>query len=202
MDAGVSGDLSKQIDLLVVEAKRAFELELISKKYLEALESLDRTSVEARTKYDVVLEGYVGYNTTRIVQALREIREKGKTPNLIVNSGGGNPFHGYQIANAVEETKASVEVNTLAGSAASLPVFAAKEVTMKRGSQLMIHRPVMLTGGNVDQIKARLKSLETMESNIITLYSGENSLLSEADARTAVFAETWYSAAEAKTVPP
>ena len=195
-----SKEFDKHITSFKEDVKKAHELGLISDKYLEAIEGWKPTRIEAQSNREVILQGYVGSDTSDVIKGLKDIRARGMEPILVINSGGGNPFHGYRIANAVVETKASVVVDALAASAASFPVFASESVTMRKGSQLMVHRPQMFAGGNLKELQARIKSLENLETDMIALYSGENSALSESEAKNAMYAETWYSAADAKKV--
>jgi ATP-dependent protease ClpP protease subunit len=111
-------------------------------------------------------------------------------------------FEGLTIANRLREHKARVNVTVdgVAASIASVIAMAGDQVTMARGSQMMIHNPSGLVLGGADDMRTMADLLDKLARDTIAdayraKAGGEHD---EWLARMA--AETWYSPAEAVAV--
>ena len=118
--------------------------------------------------------------------------------NLYVNSPGGDVYDGVAIMNALRRHKAKVvaTVDGLAASAASFIIQAADEIVMGRGSELMIHDAWALTWGNAEALTDTAARLDRISDSIAGLYT-ERAGGTREEWRTAMKAETWYTAEEA-----
>ncbi|RZU61748.1 head maturation protease, ClpP-related [Zhihengliuella halotolerans] len=118
--------------------------------------------------------------------------------DLRVNSPGGSVYDGVAIMNAIRRHPANVTatVDGIAASAASFLIMAADEIVMGRGAELMIHDAWTIAMGNADELAKDVANLNRLSDSIAALYSERAGGTGE-QWRTAMKAETWYSAAEA-----
>lgn len=115
-----------------------------------------------------------------------------------VNSPGGDYFDGLAILNSLRDHPARIvaTVDGLAASAASFIVMAADELVMARNSELMIHEAHGMAMGDSDTMRDLAQRLDHISDNIASVYA-ERAGGDAEDWRTAMRAETWYSAQEA-----
>lgn len=147
--------------------------------------------------YDEIGESFWGgISANQFARDLAEITADEITVHI--NSPGGFAYDGIAILNALRGHKAKVTtiVDGLAASAASMIAMAGETVVMNRNSQMMIHDPNGVCVGNPKDMADYAAYLDKMGENIASIYAeragGEN-----AEWRTAMQAETWYSAEEA-----
>ena len=145
--------------------------------------------------YDVI-DSYWGVNASEFVRELAALDVE--TINLYVNSPGGSVFDGTAIMNALRRHKARVvaTVDGLAASAASFIVQAADEVVMGFGSEMMIHDASAVCWGNAADMEETAKVLNQLSETIASVYAERAGGTTE-EWRTAMHAETWYTAEEA-----
>lgn len=123
-----------------------------------AIAAFDPSTVAADEGGDsaISIYGYIGIDPAtavdnterRVAAALRGIGPRPVTVNL--NSPGGNYFNGVAIYNLLRMHKARVTVNviSMAGSAASVIAMAGDEILMGDGSSLMVHNASGVVVGN------------------------------------------------------
>jgi ATP-dependent protease ClpP protease subunit len=145
--------------------------------------------------------GHYGITAADFTAALAGLPKSTKTINLRINSGGGSVFEGLTIASRLREHKAQVNVTIdgVAASIASVIAMAGDQVTMARGSQLMIHNPSGLCLGEadeMDQMAALLRKLA--RDTIADAYMAKAGGTAD-DWLARMRAETWYSGPEAVT---
>lgn len=115
-----------------------------------------------------------------------------------INSPGGDLFDGLAIYNLLVDHPARVEVKVLgmAASAASVIAMAGDQVTMGRGTFLMIHNTWVLALGNRHDMRKVADTLEPFDSAMADIYSARSGL--EADAVGEMMdAETWINGSDA-----
>ncbi len=117
------------------------------------------------------------------------------TPEIRVrlNSPGGVVWDGVAIYNSLvnHDAKVTVQVDGLAASIASVIAMAGDEIVMNIGSQMMIHKPMMLAIGNSEDLTQAIVMLEEFEDRIVEVYQTTTDM-SEKNIRAAMAAETWY----------
>lgn len=145
--------------------------------------------------YDVI-DSYWGVNASEFVTELAGLDVE--NINLYVNSPGGSVFDGTAIMNALRRHKAHVTatVDGLAASAASFIVQAADEVVMGFGAEMMIHDASAVCWGNAADMEETAKVLNQLSETIASVYAERAGGTTE-EWRTAMHAETWYTAEEA-----
>jgi len=146
--------------------------------------------------YDEI--GYWGVTASDFLNDLSAVTAT--SINVRINSPGGDVFDGIAIYNALLSHPAKVDttVDSLAASAASFIAMAGDTVTMMPHSQLMIHDAKMMMFGafNPADLRDIAELLDRQSDNIAGIYADVASG-SAADWRTAMQAETWYTAQEA-----
>lgn len=148
--------------------------------------------------YDTIGESWFGESTSAksFVAELADLDVDEIT--LHINSPGGDYFDGVAIYNALVDHPARVTsvVDGLAASAASFIAQAGDERIVNRAGQLMIHDASGIVIGNAADMADMVDLLDKISDSIAGIYAsragGE-----VADWRTAMRAETWYTAAEA-----
>lgn len=132
-------------------------------------------------------------------QLRQELAEfDGSELTVSLNSGGGDVFAGLEMYNALREldAKVTIRVDGLAASIASIIAMAGDTIIMSPGSLMMIHRPSVFAGGNVDDLDKAKEVLLKIEESITPIYA-ERSGLSKEKIAELLEAETWMTADEA-----
>lgn len=153
---------------------------------------------------ELVLYGYVGdsfweqgFTASDVVYALSEV---GRTTDITVriNSGGGYVDDGIAIYNALvaHQGRVTVLVDAVAASAASLIAMAGDTITMRAGSEMMIHGLSGVAVGKVKDLKSYTEHAEKLNRGLAEIYaeqSGEDveGLLAEMEG------EIWMTPDEA-----
>ena len=145
--------------------------------------------------YDVI-DDWFGVSADMFARELSGIDAEEIT--VRINSPGGNVFDGIAILNALRGHKAHVTtiVDGLAASAASFIAMAGDEIVMNRNSEMMIHDASGVCIGNAKDMAEMHDMLERVSNNIASIYADRTGT-DAAEWRTAMLAETWYSADEA-----
>lgn len=120
--------------------------------------------------------------------------------NLHVNSPGGEVYDAIAILNGLRAHPARVTaiVDGIAASAASFIACGCDELVMAQNSELMIHDAWGIGIGPASTMRDLADQLDRISNNIASIYAAKASGSVEA-WRTAMLAETWYSADEAVT---
>jgi len=139
-----------------------------------------------------------GVSAKEFAQALDELPDDVNEIRLHINSPGGEVFEGIAILNALRNHRAKVTavVDGLAASAASFIAMAGDEIVMGRNTQMMIHDAWGICIGDANDMRDLAGRLDHLSDNIASIYTDKAGGTVE-DWRTAMLAETWYSADEA-----
>lgn len=142
--------------------------------------------------------GEWGVSAKEFARALDALPAGTTTIRLHVNSPGGEVFEAVTIKNMLSAHAARVEVvvDGLAASAASFLAASADHVTMAPNSQMMIHDAWGICVGPASDMRSTGELLDKISDNIASIYAAR----SGADVsqwRSAMLAETWYTAQEA-----
>lgn len=118
--------------------------------------------------------------------------------DLHLNSPGGDAWDGIAIYNALRDypARVNVVVDGLAASAASVIAMAGDTIKMNRGAQLMIHDAWGLVIGNAADMVDAASMFDKISDGLASIYAARAGG-DVASWRTAMSAETWYTAAEA-----
>lgn len=119
---------------------------------------------------------------------------------LEINSGGGSVYAGFEMYSVLHSANVPtrVEVQSLAGSAASVVMAAADTVAASPVGQVMIHLPRTWTEGNQIAHRESVQMLEAVTASIIAAYEAKCKGKTTRDAlRRMMDRETFLTAQEA-----
>ena len=128
---------------------------------------------------------------------------EGKDLNIYINSGGGSVFAGIAIYNMIrrhaEKNRVKVYVDGLAGSIASILIFAGTEPpNIPSNAFIMIHNPWAAVAGNAAQLRKIADDLDTVRSGILNIYAdnlAEGATIEQVEEM--MDAETWLNGEQA-----
>ena len=117
---------------------------------------------------------------------------------LYINSVGGDCFAATQIYNMLKEYpgKVTVKIDSIAASAASVVAMAGDEILMSPLSLMLIHNPLTVAAGNVNDMQKAIDMLDEVKESIINAYEIKTGL-SRAKISHLMDCETWLSAKKA-----
>lgn len=153
----------------------------------------------ANGEADVMLYGEIGWVGTTAEDFVRDIKQlQANKINLHLSSGGGSVFDGIAIMNALRAHPANVTVyvDALAASIASVIAMAGDRIVARQASEFMIHEASGLVVGSATDCREMAELLDRQSDKIAGIYA-ERAGGTVEDWRTAMAAETWYSAEEA-----
>ena len=115
-----------------------------------------------------------------------------------LDSPGGDGMAATQIYNMLKnyKGKVTVKIDSLAASAASVVAMAGDEILMSPLSLMLIHNPLTVAAGNVDDMQKAIDMLDEVKESIINAYELKTGL-SRAKISHLMDCETWLSAKKA-----
>jgi ATP-dependent Clp protease, protease subunit len=115
-----------------------------------------------------------------------------------INSPGGCVFAASQIYNMLMDYKGkvTVKIDGIAASAASVIAMAGEEVLISPTGLLMIHNPMTIAFGDVEEMDKAKAMLSEVKESIINAYELKTGL-SRAKLSHFMDAETWFNAKKA-----
>lgn len=142
--------------------------------------------------------GPFGVSAEEVAQALDGLGPNISDLDVHLNSPGGEALEGIAILNLLRAhpARVTVTVDGLAASAASFIAAGADHTVMARNSQLMIHDAWGLVVGNAEDMRDLAATLDKLSDNIASIYAEKAGGKTE-EWRSAMKAETWYTADEA-----
>lgn len=143
--------------------------------------------------------GLAAVSPADIRQALADNPE-GEEFVLEINSGGGSVYAGFEMYSILRgaKTPTRAEVQSLAGSAASVVLAAADTAAASPVGQVMIHLPSTITEGNQIVHRESVQMLEAVTGSIIAAYEAKCRGKTSRDAlRRMMDRETFLTAQEA-----
>ena len=115
--------------------------------------------------------GLAAVSPSDLRQALADTPE-GEELVLELNSGGGSVYAGFEMYSMLRasDTVVRAEVQSLAGSAASVVMVGADVVAASPVGQVMIHLPSTITEGNQVVHRESVQMLEAVTASILSAY--------------------------------
>jgi ATP-dependent protease ClpP protease subunit len=122
--------------------------------------------------------------------------------HLRINSPGGYMFDGFAIYSHLLEMQRNgktvvATIDAIAASMASVIAMAASEISMPDTSMIMIHKPLVFTGGNADDLRKEADVLDKLEDSAVKAYKRHAKGIDDSAIRDMLRAETWLTADEA-----
>lgn len=115
-----------------------------------------------------------------------------------INSPGGDCVAAAQIYNMLKDYKGNVtvKIDGIAASAASVIAMAGTKVLMSPVSMLMIHNPMTVAMGNVNEMQKAIEMLDSVKDSIVNAYQIKTGM-TRAKISHLMDAETWMDANKA-----
>jgi ATP-dependent Clp protease protease subunit len=122
----------------------------------------------------------------------------GQDVEVHISSVGGSAFDAIAIYDLLKKYPGNVTtyVDALAASAASIVAMAGKTVVMSKYALLMIHKPMVGTGGNADELLKDVQMLNIVQSRLAQIYMDKTGL-DGGTINSLINAVTWLSADQA-----
>ena len=117
-----------------------------------------------------------------------------------LNSGGGSVYDGYEMYTVLKNSarKSTVEIQSIAASAASVFAMAADTVLISPVASIMIHRASKGTSGNEEDMTRSAQMLRTVDQGILNAYEAKcGGKISREELETLMKNETFMTAGEA-----
>src|SRR5450755_3538028 len=102
----------------------------------------------------------------------------GQDVEVNISSVGGSAFDAIVIYDLLKKYEGNVTtyVDALAASAASIVAMGGKTVVMSKYALLMIHKPMVGSGGNADELLKDVQMLNIVQSRLAQIYMDKSGL--------------------------
>src|SRR6185312_2765803 len=102
----------------------------------------------------------------------------GQDVEVHISSVGGNAFDAIAIYDLLKKYQGNVitYIDALAASAASIVAMGGKQVIMSKYALLMIHKPMVGTGGNADELLKDVEMLNIVQARLAQIYIDKTGL--------------------------
>lgn len=149
----------------------------------------------------IALYGEVGEeNSLDELKEILNLFDKDASLTLYINSFGGEVSNGISMYNTLKEFKdLTVIVQGFCCSIATVIAMASKKIVMQKGSLFMIHKPLILTYGNSNDLEKDIEVLDKIEESILNIYD-EKALISRSELKSLMEKETFLLPEEAKEI--
>lgn len=139
-------------------------------------------------------------DVTDFKQALADIPSGAKL-NMYVNSVGGSVFATSAMVSMLQRAKArgiqiDAYIDGLAASCASWLVMVADNINVFKNSIMMIHKPMVMSYGNANDLQKDIEVLNKIEDGVIIPIYESKSKSGAAVIKELMNAETWLTAKE------
>ncbi|QJD95160.1 Clp protease ClpP [Mucilaginibacter robiniae] len=122
----------------------------------------------------------------------------GQDVELHISSAGGSAFDAIAIYDLLKKYTGHVTtyIDALAASAASIVAMGGHTIVMSKYALLMIHKPLVDSGGNADELLKDIQMLNTVQSRLAQIYIDKTGL-DEVTIHSLINAVTWMTADQA-----
>lgn len=122
----------------------------------------------------------------------------GQDVEIHISSVGGSAFDAIAIYDLLKKYSGNVTtyIDALAASAASIVAMGGKNVVMSKYALLMIHKPMVGTGGNADELLKDVQMLNIVQSRLAQIYMDKTGL-DGVTINGLINSVTWLSADQA-----
>lgn len=122
----------------------------------------------------------------------------GQDVEVHISSVGGSAFDAIAIYDLLKKYPGQVTtyIDALAASAASIVAMAGQTVVMSKYALLMIHKPMVDSGGNADELLKDIQMLNVVQSRLAQIYMDKTGL-DEVTINSLINSVTWMTADQA-----
>lgn len=128
--------------------------------------------------------------------------QNGTALNIYVNSPGGSVFAASTMCSMLQRAKETkgIKINAyvdgLAASAASFLIMVADNINMYSNSMLMVHKPMSIAFGNVNDMQKEIDTLNSIEDNVMMPLYKKKAKCDDETLKNLIEVESWLSAKE------
>ncbi|MEO6852135.1 MAG: head maturation protease, ClpP-related [Mucilaginibacter sp.] len=122
----------------------------------------------------------------------------GQDVEVHISSVGGSAFDAIAIYDLLKKYPGSVTtyIDALAASAASIVAMAGQTIVMSKYALLMIHKPMVGSGGNADELLKDVQMLNVVQSRLAQIYMDKTGL-DGVTVNSLINSVTWMNADQA-----
>ncbi|HVV54975.1 MAG TPA: head maturation protease, ClpP-related [Mucilaginibacter sp.] len=122
----------------------------------------------------------------------------GQDVEIHISSAGGSAFDAIAIYDLLKKYPGNVTtcIDALAASAASIVAMGGDQIVMSKYALLMIHKPMVGTGGNADELLKDIKMLNVVQSRLAQIYMDKTGL-DGVTVNSLIDSVTWMTADQA-----
>lgn len=122
----------------------------------------------------------------------------GQDVEVHISSVGGSAFDAIAIYDLLKKYPGNITtcIDALAASAASIVAMAGNTVVMSKYALLMIHKPMVGSGGNADELMQDVQMLNIVQTRLAAIYMDKTSL-DEETINSLINSVTWMTADQA-----
>jgi ATP-dependent protease ClpP protease subunit len=122
----------------------------------------------------------------------------GQDVEVHISSAGGSAFDAIAIYDLLKKYPGNVTiyVDALAASAASIVAMAGDHIIMSKYALLMIHKPIVGSGGNADELLKDIQMLNVVQSRLAQIYADKTGL-DGVTVNSLIDSVTWMTADQA-----
>lgn len=122
----------------------------------------------------------------------------GQDVEVHISSAGGSAFDAIAIYDLLKKYpgKVTTYIDALAASAASIVAMGGQSIVMSKYALLMIHKPMVGSGGNSDELLRDVQMLNVVQSRLAQIYMDKTGL-SPININSLINAVTWLTAEQA-----
>ena len=122
----------------------------------------------------------------------------GQDVEVHISSVGGSAFDAIAIYDLLKKYpgKITTYIDALAASAASIVAMGGQTVAMSKYALLMIHKPMVGSGGNADELLKDVQMLNVVQSRLAQIYMDKTGL-DEVTVNSLINSVTWMTADQA-----
>lgn len=135
-----------------------------------------------------------------VVEELKDLKKQGvKNLNIYINSAGGSVFASSTMVSLLkrfrEENKGKIVsyIDGLCASASTYLFMMADESYIYRNSMMMIHKPMALAFGNVNEMKKTIDVLDKIENDMMIPLYESKAKVSKEEIGQLINDETWFT---------
>lgn len=124
-----------------------------------------------------------------------------KTLNIFINSPGGDVFAAstmISMLNRLKETGTTINayVDGLSASAASFLMMAANNIYLYKNSIVMVHKPMSVAIGNVNDMQKTIDALNKIENSVLLPMYMNKAKISEDKVKELINEESWLNSSQ------
>jgi ATP-dependent protease ClpP protease subunit len=122
----------------------------------------------------------------------------GQDVEVHISSAGGSAFDAIAIYDLLKKYPCNVTtyIDALAASAASIVAMGGDKVVMSKYALLMIHKPMVGSGGNADELQKDIQMLNVVQSRLAAIYEDKTGLDGDI-VNSLIDSVTWLNADQA-----